>query len=136
MLNNISVLIAIISLVSLMVGGMSIMNVMLSSIAERMQEIGIRKALGAKNLQILVQFLAESVTLCFFGGTCGAFIGLIPIAFGHAIARSTDGAIDPTILPQHVAFIFGIIFIIGVVFGLYPAFKAVRMDPVEALRYE
>jgi putative ABC transport system permease protein len=136
MLNNATILMSIVSVISLLVGGMSIMNVMLSSIAERIHEIGVRKALGAKNLQIFVQFLAESITLCFTGGCAGALLGLIPIAFSDAIQRSTDGAIEPTILPQHVAFVFAIIAVVGIVFGLYPALRAVKMDPVEALRYE
>jgi putative ABC transport system permease protein len=136
MLKNAATLMSIISVISLLVGGMSIMNVMLSSISERIHEIGVRKALGAKNLQIFVQFLAESMTLCFIGGTAGAILGLVPLAFGDAIQKSTDGAIIPTILPVHVLGVFFIIAVVGVVFGLYPALKAVNMDPVDALRYE
>jgi putative ABC transport system permease protein len=136
MLNNATVLMSIVSLISLLVGGMSIMNVMLSSISERIHEIGVRKALGAQNLQIFIQFLAEATTLCFIGGIIGAVLGLLPLAFGDQIQASTDGAIQPTILPLHVVFVFTIIATVGIIFGLYPAFKAVRMDPVEALRYE
>ena len=136
MLNNAAVLMSIVSVISLLVGGMSIMNVMLSSISERIHEIGVRKALGAQNLQIFIQFLAESMTLCFIGGIMGAFLGLLPLAFGDQIQASTDGAIHPTILPLHVMFVFVIVASVGIVFGLYPAVKAVKMDPVEALRYE
>jgi len=136
MLNNISLLMSVISVISLLVGGLNIMNVMLSSIAERIREIGIRKALGAKNGQLFIQFIAETTTLSFVGGIMGGFLGLVPLAFGEAIQKSTDGAIAPTILPGHAILVFCVIVIVGVVFGLYPAVKAMRMNPVDALRYE
>jgi putative ABC transport system permease protein len=136
MLNNVSLLMSVISMISLLVGGLSIMNVMLSSIAERVREIGVRKALGAKNGQIFVQFVAESVALSCAGGVIGSFLGLIPLAFKDAIMKSTDGAIEPTILASHVVYVFAIIVMVGVVFGLYPAIKASRMNPIDALRYE
>ncbi|MBD3316563.1 MAG: FtsX-like permease family protein [Chitinivibrionales bacterium] len=136
MLENMSLLMSIISVISLLVGGMSIMNVMLSSITERIHEIGVRKALGAKTLQIFVQFIAETTTLSFTGGLVGIGLGSIPLFFKEAIKKSTDGAISPTILPQHALLVFVIIAGVGVFFGLYPAVKASSMDPVEALRYE
>ncbi len=136
MLNNVSLLMTVVSLISLLVGGLSIMNVMLSSIAERVREIGVRKALGAKNGQIFVQFVAETIALSLTGGVLGAFLGLIPLAFKEAIMKSTDGAIEPTILFSHVVYVFVIIVMVGVVFGLYPAIKASRMNPIDALRYE
>ncbi len=136
MLNNASMLMSVISIISLLVGGLSIMNVMLSSISERVHEIGIRKALGAQKLQIFVQFIAETATLSFFGGIVGAVLGTVPLFFKEAIKKSTEGAIEPTILPHHIVFVFGIIVSLGIIFGLYPAVKAARMNPVEALRYE
>lgn len=135
-MGNISMVMGIISVVSLLVGGLGIMNVMLSSISERIKEIGVRKALGARNSQIFVQFLAETTTLSFVGGIFGAAIGLAPLFFGDAIKKSTQGVIMPTVLPEHVVFVFLTIVGVGVLFGLYPAVKASRMDPVDALRYE
>jgi putative ABC transport system permease protein len=136
MFGNISLLMFIVSSISLSVGGLSIMNVMLSSISERIHEIGVRKALGARNMQIFVQFVAESVTLSLVGGSFGVFLGMIPLLFKDAIQKSTDGAIVPTILLPHLLGVFGIVVGVGILFGLYPAVKASRMDPIEALRYE
>ncbi len=136
MFGNISLLMFIVSSISLSVGGLSIMNVMLSSISERIHEIGVRKALGARNMQIFVQFVAESVTLSLVGGSFGVFLGMVPLLFKEAIQKSTDGAIVPTILLPHLLGVFGIVVGVGILFGLYPAVKASRMDPIEALRYE
>jgi putative ABC transport system permease protein len=136
MLNNVSLLMGILSLLSLSAGGLSIMNVMLSSISERIREIGTRKALGADNYQIFVQFITETVTLSITGGVFGVIIGSAPLLFKEAILRSTDGVIEPTILLSHLLFIVSLIVGIGVIFGLYPAIKAYRMNPVDALRYE
>jgi putative ABC transport system permease protein len=136
MLGNISMVMGVISIVSLLVGGLGIMNVMLSSISERIKEIGVRKALGAENLQIFIQFLAETTTLSITGGVFGICIGLLPIAFGDAIKRGTQGAMTPTILPQHALLVVVVVVSVGIVFGLYPAVKASRMNPIDALRYE
>lgn len=136
MLTNISILMTIISCVSLTIGGLSIINVMLSSISERIREIGIRKALGATNLQIFIQFITETITLSLTGGSLGFVLGLTPLLFKEAILQSTDGSIEPTILPLHVFFTFVLITGLGVLFGLYPAIKAAKMNPVDALRYE
>lgn len=136
MLNNVSMLMGIISLLSLSAGGLSIMNVMLSSISERIREIGTRKALGANNYQVFVQFITETITLSITGGFFGVVVGSAPLLFKEAIYRSTDGVIEPTILLSHLLFIVSLIVAIGILFGLYPAIKACRMNPVEALRYE
>jgi putative ABC transport system permease protein len=136
MLNNAALLMGIISVISLLVGGLSIMNVMLSSISERIHEIGVRKALGAKRLQIFVQFTVETITLSAAGGIIGMVLGMAPLLFKEAIYKSTDGAIEPTLFASHLFGVFGIIVVVGIFFGLYPALKAARMNPVEALRYE
>lgn len=136
MLTNVSLLMTIISCISLTIGGLSIMNVMLSSVSERIREIGIRKALGADNLQIFVQFITETITLSLTGGCFGFLFGLTPLLFKEAILRSTQGSIEPTILPMHILFTFTLITMLGIIFGLYPAIKASNMDPVDALRYE
>jgi putative ABC transport system permease protein len=136
MLRNATLLIMILSTISLTVGGLSIMNVMLSSISERVREIGVRKALGASDLQIFVQFITESVALSCIGGCVGAALGTLPLFFKGAIQRSTDGSIIPTILPEHVLYVSLVIIGVGVFFGLYPAIKASRMNPIDALRYE
>jgi putative ABC transport system permease protein len=136
MMQNIQRIMGVISIVSLLVGGLGIMNVMLSSISERIKEIGVRKALGARNAQIFIQFLAETTTLSCTGGVVGALVGMIPMFFGEAIKKSTQGVIMPTILPLHALIVLCTIVGVGVVFGLYPALKASRMDPVDALRYE
>ncbi|MBD3345504.1 MAG: FtsX-like permease family protein [Chitinivibrionales bacterium] len=138
MLGNAAVLMGVVSVISLLVGGLSIMNVMLSSISERIREIGIRKALGAKTVQIFIQFIAESVTLSALGGAVGITIGLVPLLPGisDAIKQGSDGAIEPTILPHYLAGVAIIIVAVGILFGLYPAVKASKMNPIEALRYE
>jgi putative ABC transport system permease protein len=136
MLTNVSILMTIISCLSLTIGGLSIMNVMLSSISERIREIGIRKALGATNLQIFIQFITETITLSLTGGSLGFVLGLTPLLFKEAILQSTDGSIEPTVLPLHVLFTFVLITGLGVLFGLYPAIRAAKMNPVDALRYE
>jgi putative ABC transport system permease protein len=136
MLDNAALLMGIVSVISLLVGGLSIMNVMLSSISERIHEIGVRKALGAKRLQIFVQFTVETVTLSCMGGAVGMVLGLTPLLFRKAISTSTDGAIEPTLYLTHLFGVFGVVVLFGVIFGLYPALKASRMNPVDALRYE
>ncbi|MBN1575011.1 MAG: ABC transporter permease [Chitinispirillaceae bacterium] len=136
MLNNAALLMGIVSVISLLVGGLSIMNVMLSSISERIHEIGVRKALGARRLQIFVQFTVETITLSCMGGVFGMVLGMAPLLFREAIYKATDGAIEPTLFVSHLFGVFGIIVFVGICFGLYPALKASRMNPVEALRYE
>ncbi|MCP4685813.1 MAG: FtsX-like permease family protein [bacterium] len=120
-----------ISGISLIVGGIVVMNIMMVSVAERTREIGIRKSLGAKHQHILMQFLFESILLTFSGGVVG-------IVLGYLIARILVGMLDMTIAPSMMAIISGLSISIGIglVFGIYPAMKAARLDPVKALSYE
>jgi ABC-type antimicrobial peptide transport system permease subunit len=116
--------------VSLVVGGIGIMNIMLVSVTERTREIGIRKALGASNGHIVWQFLIESLAISIAGGIAGYITGYI-IAF--AISRSML-TFDPVFEWAIVGQVLGISLIVGLLFGLYPAIKAARKDPIEALR--
>ncbi|MHC4594762.1 MAG: ABC transporter permease [Planctomycetota bacterium] len=120
--------------ISLLVGGVGIMNIMLVSVSERTREIGLRKAVGAKKSAILTQFLIESVVLCFFGG-------LVGIGFGQlltlAIANIPKVELDMAYIPMWaIALSFGFAGSVGIFFGMFPAIKAARLDPIEALRHE
>jgi putative ABC transport system permease protein len=117
--------------VSLIVGGIGIMNIMLVSVTERTREIGIRMAVGAHGKDILLQFLIESITLSLIGGGLGILLGM---GGAHVLAASFQW---PTQIPTSAVVIsFGFSGLIGVVFGLYPAWKAAGLDPIDALRYE
>lgn len=131
MLSTISIAISIIAGISLLVGGIGVMNIMLVSITERTREIGTRKALGATNVSIRLQFITESVVICLVGGFIGIVMGII---LGSA-AVSILGY-DASASVQSI--IFSVLFsmLIGVTFGYYPANKAAKMNPIEALRYE
>ena len=131
MLSTISIAISIIAGISLLVGGIGVMNIMLVSITERTREIGTRKALGATNGSIRLQFIMESVVICLLGGFIGIILGLIL----GAVAVSVMGY-DAS--PSVSGIIFSVSFsiLIGVFFGYYPANKAAKMNPIEALRYE
>lgn len=118
-----------IAAISLLVGGIGIMNIMLVSVAERTREIGIRKALGASNGDIVAQFLIESLALSIGGGVSGYVLG-----YGVAFAISTFLTFDPIITWEIAAAAGAISLIIGMVFGLYPAIRAARKDPISALR--
>ncbi|MEE4194457.1 MAG: ABC transporter permease [Anaerolineae bacterium] len=117
--------------ISLLVGGIGIMNIMLVSVTERTKEIGLRKAVGARKKQILIQFLVETVTLSVLGGLLGIFFG-VGIAWGVTVLDLI--AAEITISSMVLAFFFAVV--VGVFFGIYPAFRAANLHPIEALRYE
>jgi putative ABC transport system permease protein len=120
--------------IALLVGGIGIMNIMLVSVTERTREIGVRKAVGAKRQDILVQFLIEAVVLSLVGGTIGLAAGY---GIGVGVAALLPGDWPPAHVPLWaVVLAFGFSVAVGVFFGIYPAGKASRLDPIEALRYE
>lgn len=122
--------------ISLLVGGIGIMNIMLASVTERTREIGIRRALGAKKRDIVIQFLTETVILSGTGGLIGVALG-ITIPFFISIFAAMYGTPMPTIVTLWAPVLaFSISGLVGVVFGIYPAMRAADMDPVEALRHE
>ena len=126
-----SIVLGSIATISLLVGGIGIMNIMLATVSERTREIGIRRALGATKRDIIVQFLSETLMLTFVGGVLGIILGsFIPFLvthFGHM----------PTIITGLSMFLaFGISAAVGLIFGMYPAYRAANMDPIESLRHE
>ena len=126
-----SVLLTSIGAISLLVGGIGIMNIMLVSVTERTREIGLRKAVGARRSDILAQFLVEAVAVGAIGGLFGIGLGV-----GAALAMTRFAGWTVTISAPTVAVAFGFAVLVGVVFGLWPARKASRLDPINALRYE
>ena len=128
---TLSVLLASIAVVSLVVGGIGIMNIMLVSVTERTREIGIRMAIGAKSRHVLAQFLLEAVTLSVVGGGIGVALG---IGVARLVAKYAGWPVS--VEPSSIALAFGFSALIGIFFGFYPARKASSLDPIEALRYE
>lgn len=123
--------------VSLIVGGIGIMNIMLVTVTERTREIGVRKALGARNLDVLTQFLLEAVTISVTGGAIGVALGVGAILlFNHATLRLSGEAYGAQIQLWSVIVAFSFSALIGIFFGWYPARKAAKLDPIDALRYE
>jgi putative ABC transport system permease protein len=123
--------IALIAGISLLVGGIGVMNIMLVSVTERTREIGIRKALGASNRDIRFQFFVESIIICLIGGLIGIGVGA---AIGAAGGHFVHITVYPTLSSILVAVLFSMA--IGVFFGAYPANKAAKLNPIDALRYE
>jgi ABC-type antimicrobial peptide transport system permease subunit len=120
-----------VALISLIVGGVGIMNIMLVSVTERTREIGLRMAVGARARDILRQFLVEAVVLCLLGGAIGVVLG----CGGSLAVRFFKHWPTELSVPAIVAAV-GVSAAVGVIFGFYPAWKASRLDPIEALRYE
>jgi putative ABC transport system permease protein len=118
--------------ISLLVGGIGIMNIMLVSVTERTREIGLRKAVGAKRRDILAQFLIESVILALIGGAIGIVIGMVGAT---VISRLAEG-LTAVVTAQSIVLATGFSAAVGLFFGIYPATRAARLNPIEALRYE
>ena len=131
MLNTVKMAISAIAAISLLVGGIGVMNIMLVSITERTREIGTRKALGAPGFAIRMQFITEAVVICLVGGALGVALG---VGLGAAGAGLLGYAAKPSLTAIGLA--VGFSMLIGVFFGYYPASKAAKMDPIDALRYE
>ncbi len=126
-----SILLAAMAVVSLVVGGIGIMNVMLVSVSERTREIGIRLAVGARQGDIIRQFLLEAMLISAGGGMAGVILGIFSIPMAAALNQG-----NALLLPGSIPLAFGVALITGVLFGLYPAVRAALLDPIEALRYE
>lgn len=131
MLSTMSLAISVIAGISLLVGGIGVMNIMLVSVTERTREIGTRKALGAKNSAIRLQFIVESMIICMIGGIIG-------VALGTALGRLGSFLLGSPAWPSLIIILIAVSFsmAIGIFFGYYPANKASKLDPIEALRYE
>jgi putative ABC transport system permease protein len=128
---TLSVLLASIAAISLIVGGIGIMNIMIVSVTERTKEIGIRKAVGAKKKDILIQFIIEALLICLIGGILGIALALLASSVLEVYAGW-----NLVIVPEAVALSFGLSVLVGLTFGFYPALKAARANVVESLRYE
>ena len=139
-----SLIMGAVASISLLVGGIGIMNMMLTNVTERIREIGIRRALGASRRDITAQFLAESSALCVTGGLLGVLIGyllawgLTMFAAGSGVLSElgASGTITPSFSITTVLLAFAVSVGIGVIFGFYPARQAAKLDPVECLRYQ
>ncbi len=124
-------LLAAVASISLIVGGIGIMNMMLTTVTERTREIGLRKAVGAKRRDISRQFLVEAIMLTFIGGVIGVILG-----WGISFAVTYFGILQTTVSLSSVLLAFGVSALIGIVFGYYPAMRAAKLNPIDALRYE
>jgi putative ABC transport system permease protein len=129
--STLTILLGAIAGISLLVGGIGIMNMMLTTVTERTREIGLRKAVGAKNKDITYQFLAESIVLTFVGGLIGVILG-----WGAAWLVTYLGVVTATVTWSSVLLAFGVSALVGIVFGYYPAKKAASLKPIDALKYE
>lgn len=128
---TLTILLGAIAGISLLVGGIGIMNMMLTTVTERTREIGLRKAIGARSSDISLQFLLEAIILTVFGGIVGVLFG-----WGASYTIGVFGEITTTVTFESVVLAFGVSALIGIVFGFYPARKAAKLNPIDALRYE
>ena len=124
-----TVLLGAVAAISLLVGGIGVMNIMLVTVTERTREIGLRKAIGAPRGDIVAQFMFEAVLLSLLGGVAGAIVGIVGSQF-------TIVGVQPVVAPYSVALAFGFAVAVGLFFGLYPANRAAALRPIDALRYE
>jgi putative ABC transport system permease protein len=129
---TLTLLLGAIAAISLIVGGIGIMNIMLVTVTERTREIGIRKAIGARRRDVLLQFLIESMFLSAVGGALGILVGTL----GSGAVGSLVSSLHPLVSPSSILLAFGVSLGIGLFFGIYPANRAARLHPIEALRYE
>src|SRR5512138_2603321 len=129
--NTFSLLLAAMAIVSLIVGGIGIMNVMLVSVTERTREVGVRLAVGARARDIVLQFLLEAILISVGGGVLGVALGILSIPLAASL-NSGQALLEPSSIP--LALVVAIV--VGILFGIYPALRAARLDPIEALRYE
>jgi ABC-type antimicrobial peptide transport system permease subunit len=129
--NTMTIFLSAIAAISLLVGGIGIMNIMLVSVTERTREIGIRKAVGARKADILTQFLLEAVVLSLLGGLLGILLGT-----GIAEIVDMSGVLDSVVTLSSILLAVGFSLVIGLFFGIYPANRAAGLNPIEALRYE
>ena len=129
--NTLTILLAAIAGISLVVGGIGIMNMMMTTVTERTREIGLRKAVGAKRSNISLQFLTESVFLTFIGGIIGILLG---IGLAYAVTIFTEMTTKVSLYSIMLA--CGVSTTIGIIFGYWPAQKAAKLNPIDALRYE
>jgi putative ABC transport system permease protein len=127
--HTLTILLAAVAGISLLVGGIGVMNIMLVSVTERTREIGIRKAIGADPKDIIGQFLCEAVILSLLGGIIGVGIGMIASRFEIV-------GVQPVVAPYSIYLSLGVSLLTGLFFGLYPASRAAALRPIEALRYE
>jgi putative ABC transport system permease protein len=131
----VSLLLGAVAGIALLVGGIGIMNIMLVSVTERTREIGIRKAVGARRRDILMQFLIESVSVSFIGGVAGAALGVGTAAIVNGKTLGSQ-VLTTSVAPNSILLAFAVAAAIGIFFGLYPASRAASLNPIQALRYE
>jgi len=133
---TLTILLGAIAGISLVVGGIGTMNIMLVSVTERTREIGIRKAVGANRQDILLQFVIEALVVTLVGGAVGVLVGVAAARIANGQNFGTGTAVTTLVTPLSIFVAFGVSLAIGLFFGIYPAFRASRLDPIEALRSE